>query len=331
MKLLIIGGTVFLGRALVETALSRGHEVTLFNRGQHNADLFPGVEKLRGDRDGNLAALKGRRWDAVIDTCGYFPRIVGDSAKLLANAVDVYTFISTISVYQEMKHSGEDETFPVGMIADPTVEQITGETYGPLKALCEQAVETHLPGRALIIRPGLIVGPWDRSDRFTYWPVRIGRGGEVMVPGRPDRGMQVIDVRDLAAFTLTLTEQKVAGIFNATGPATTLTMQDIVETCREVSGSDTTFTWVDSAFVLEQKVGPWMELPLWEGKDETSGLMSVSIARALKAGLTCRPLSETVRDTLAWNATRPADEERRAGLKPEKEQAVLAAWHARKR
>src|SRR5262245_38592594 len=194
MKLLILGGTVFLGRYLVETALAHGHEVTLFNRGQHNPDLYPDVEKLHGDRDGGLDILRGRRWDAVIDTCGYVPRVVRASAELLAGAVDHYTFISSISAYPSFKAIGNDERPPVGTLADPTVEEVTGESYGPLKALCEQAVEQALPGRTLNIRPGLIVGPYDPSDRFTYWPHRVAQGGEVLAPGRPERHVQVVDV-----------------------------------------------------------------------------------------------------------------------------------------
>ena len=198
MKLLILGGTVFLGRHLVEAAQARGHQLTLFNRGQHNPELFAGVEKLRGDRSGDLSALRGRRWDAVIDTCGYIPRIVRASAELLADAVDHYTFVSSLSVYADTSRPGIDESAPVGQLADETVEDITGETYGPLKALCEQAAGRALPGRVLTVRPGLIVGPHDPTDRFTYWPVRVARGGALLAPGRPERRVAFVDVRDLA-------------------------------------------------------------------------------------------------------------------------------------
>ncbi len=208
MKLLVLGGTVFLGRHLVEAATARGHSVTLFNRGQHNPELYPEVEKLRGDRDSDLSALQGRRWDAVIDTCGYLPRAVRASAELLADAVDHYTFISSISVYADFHTPAMDESAPVGTLADETVEEVTGETYGPLKALCEQAAERALPGRVLNIRPGLIVGPHDPTDRFTYWPVRVARGGEVLAPGRPHVPVQVIDGRDLAEWTVRMVEAR---------------------------------------------------------------------------------------------------------------------------
>src|SRR5262245_54236117 len=196
MKILMLGGTVFVGRATVEAALARGHEVTLFNRGRAQAELLPQVERIQGDRAGGLAALAGRRWDAVIDTCGYVPRVVRQSAEALAEAVDQYTFISSLSVYSDTSQRGIDENGTVGKLADETVEEITGESYGPLKVLCEQVVEQTLPGRALVIRPGLIVGPYDRTDRFTYWPVRVAQGGPVLAPGRPERLVEFIDVRD---------------------------------------------------------------------------------------------------------------------------------------
>lgn len=330
MELLIIGGTIFLGRYLVESALERGHRVTLFNRGQHSPELFPEVEKLRGDRDGGLDALRGRRWDAVIDTCGYVPRIVRASAELLAGAVDHYTFISSISVYAKLDRPGMDEQAELGRLDDETVEQITGETYGPLKVLCERAVEQALPGRALIVRPGLIVGPHDVSDRFPYWPRRVARGGEVLAPGHPRVLTQIIDVRDLADWTVAMAERRATGAYNATGPAAPLTMGEVLETCREVTGSDARFTWVDDAFLLGQGVGPWMELPLWVPEEpDSAGFSAVDCSRAIGAGLTFRPLADTVRATLAWDAARPADTPRRAGLAAEREAQVLAAWHTR--
>ena len=255
MKLLILGGTVFLGRHLVESALERGHTVTLFNRGQHNADLFPSVEKLRGNRDGELDVLRGRSWDAVIDTCGYFPRIVRASAEMLAHAVDHYTFISTVSVYAEVKQPSIDENAPVARIEDESVEKITEESYGALKALCEQAVERALPGRALVIRPGLIVGPHDPTDRFTYWPHRVARGGEVLAPGKATSRVQFIDVRDLAEWTMSMVEAKQTGVYNATGPAHALTMEQTLSECRKVSQSDARLTWVEEKFLLDAGSG----------------------------------------------------------------------------
>jgi nucleoside-diphosphate-sugar epimerase len=327
MDLLIIGGTVFLGRHLVEAALAHQHHITLFNRGQHNPDLFPQVEILRGDRDGGLGALQGRHWDAVIDTCGYVPRIVKSSAQLLAGSVQRYVFISTISVYADPPFAGMDETAPLGKLADETVEQITGETYGPLKALCEGAVEDALPGRTLIIRPGLIVGPHDQSDRFTYWPTRVGRGGEVLAPDEPTRLTQFIDVRDLASWTLSMAESRQTGIYNATGPNYPLTLGELLATCREVTQSDATFTWVSDKFLLDQNVVSFTELPLWLPR-EVAALDAVSISRALSAGLSFRPLAGTVADTWAWDKTRSPDLPRRNGLSPWRERELLQMWHS---
>jgi 2'-hydroxyisoflavone reductase len=304
--------------------------VTTFNRGQHERELPAGVERVRGNRDGELDLLRGRTWDAVIDTSGYVPRVVRASAKFLRDAVGGYTFISTISVYKTLPLPEMDETAPVGTLEDPTVEEVTGETYGPLKALCEQAVEAALPGRALAIRPGLIVGQLDPTDRFTYWPHRVAQGDEVLAPGTPDYRVQFIDARDLAAWTVAMTERAATGTFNATGPAEPMTMGTLLDTCREVSGSDARLTWVDEDYVVKAGLEPWMQLPLWipESDADTAGHNSVSIARAIQAGLTFRPLAATVRDTLTWDATRPADHAWRAGLPREREAEVLAAWHS---
>lgn len=323
MKLLMIGGTVFLGRHTVEAALAQGHTVTLFNRGQHNPDLFPDVEKIHGDRNADLKALNGREWDAVIDFCGYVPREVSTLAQVLAPSVKQYVFISSVSVYAELdKVPDLDENAPVGKLGDETTETVTGETYGPLKALCEQAAEQAFPGRALIIRPGLIVGPNDPSDRFTYWPVRVARGGPVLVPGNPNWETQVIDVRDLAEWTVQLVEQGAMGVFNATGPAKPLHFGDVIETSKSVSQSDATWVWAEEKWLLDAGVEPWMGLPLWLGGDD----MSANIEKAKAAGLTFRPLATTIADTLAWEATRPADHPWRAGLAPEKEAELLEKW-----
>lgn len=328
VKILILGGTVFLGRHLVDAALARGHEVTLFNRGQHNADLYPQVEKLRGDRNGNLDALKGRRWDAVIDTSGYVPRIVRESAELLANATNHYTFISTISVFADFSTPGLNEESLTGKLEDETVEAVSGETYGPLKALCEQAAEQAMPGRVLTIRPGLIVGPYDPTDRFTYWPHRVARGGEVLAPGNPEKQVQFIDARDLAEWNIRMIEAGKTGIYNATGPDYALSMGKTLDECKAVSGSDARFTWVPEQFLLERDVQPWMELPLWLPEEgDHAGMHSVDCSKAFAAGFTFRPLAQTVRDTLAWDATRPADHEWRAGMKPEREAELLREWH----
>ena len=328
MKLLILGGTRFLGRALVEAALAAGHDLTLFNRGQSNPELFPEVEQLRGNRDGNLEALQGRRWDAVIDTCGYVPRLVRASAELLAGAVDHYTFISTLSVYSDPTIVGMDESAPVGRLEDETTEEITGETYGPLKVLCEQAATEAMDGRALIVRSGLIVGPHDPTDRFTYWPYRVARGGEVLAPGQPDDPVQIIDVRDIAEWTLRATEARLAGPYNVTGPDYRLTLGDVLRTCCQVSASDADFTWVSDAFLLEHEVAAYTEMPLWVPA-EYPGFDRFDVSKALRNGLAFRPLEQTVRDTLEWQATRPAGHEWRGGLTSEREAELLRIWHGR--
>jgi 2'-hydroxyisoflavone reductase len=331
MRILILGGTVFLGRALVEAALERGHAITLFTRGQSNPHLFPEVENLRGDRASNLSALEGQRWEAVIDTCGYVPRIVRRSAEMLAFAVDHYTFVSTLSVYTDLSQPGIDESTPVGTLADETIEEVTGETYGPLKALCEQAVEQALPGRTLIIRPGLIVGPHDPTDRFTYWPHRVAQGGEVLAPGRPARPIQLIDVRDLAEWTLRLVEARQTGVYNADCPAQSVTMEQFLETCKSVSGSDATFTWVSEEFLAAQQVGEWMQMPLWvrESDPTNAGFFAMDCRKAVAAGLVFRPLADTVRATLDWDVARRSDHEWRAGISREREAELLKVWKAR--
>jgi 2'-hydroxyisoflavone reductase len=329
LKLLILGGTGFLGPHIVEAAQKRGHTMTLFNRGKTHPGLFPDLEKLHGDRDGNLKALEGRQWDAVIDTSGYVPRIVKLSADLLKDAVKQYVFISTISVYPEDVKAGSDETAPVGKIPDETTEQVSGTSYGPLKALCEQAAEKSMPGRATTIRPGLIVGPGDETDRFTYWPVRIAKGGEVLAPGSGEDPVQFIDVRDLAAFTITAIEKKRMGVYNATGPAETLTMMDFLEDCKSSIGGDVELTWVPTEFLQTQRVQPWSDMPVWV--PVSAGHMSeISVKKAVGAGLTYRPIAETVKDTLAWWQNEPkARQNLKTGLPAKREQDVLAAWHAR--
>ncbi len=338
MQLLILGGTIFLGRHLVEAALTRGHHVTLFNRGRHHPDIFPEVEKLRGDRDGDLTALEGRRWDAVIDTSGYLPRVVRASAELLSSNVDHYTFVSSISVYNDFSQPGITETAPVGALEDPAIEQVTGETYGPLKALCEQAVEDVLPGRVLTIRPGLIVGPHDPTDRFTYWPRRIARGGEVLAPGEPHALTQFIDVRDLAAWIVRLVEAEAAGTYNATGPAAPLTMEQLFHTCRATLNNNAWFEWVGEEFLLDSGVQPWTELPLWIplGDGKSAGFNTVDCSKAIESGLTFRPLSETILRTYAWDTEvttnqQPSAESRTTRptttLRPEREHELLTAWH----
>jgi 2'-hydroxyisoflavone reductase len=330
MKLLVLGGTVFLGRHLVESALARGHEVTLFTRGQHNPDVFPQVEKLRGNRDGNMEALKGRTWDAVLDTSGYIPRLVRASAELLAPAVKLYMFISTISVYADFSQPNFDEDTRTGTLEDEGIEEVTGESYGPLKALCEKAVQEAFPGRALIIRPGLIVGPLDHTDRFTYWPRRIAQGGEVLAPGDGTDPVQIIDGRDLADWTIRMVEQGKTGVYNATGPASTLTIRDVVEQCLQTTGSGADITWVSSDFLKEKEVQPWSDLPSWiPAEGDLAYMQTAGINRALDNGLTFRPLPETIQDTLAYLAVRPSGPELKAGIKSDREKELLEEWRLR--
>jgi len=241
-------------------------------------------------------------------------------------------FISTISVYKDYSIVGMDETAPVGTIEDPTLEQVDNETYGPLKALCEQAAEASLPGRVTNIRPGLIVGRRDRTDRFTYWPVRVGLGGEVLAPGTPDDPIQFIDVRDLAEFIVHSLEVKLSGVFNADSPGGLLAIGGLLDTCAEVTGSGASFTWCHADFLEEQSVTAWADMPVWApAVDEYVGFGRVSTAKAQAAGLGRRPLEDTVRDTLHWWNEQPAErrERLRAGIDPAREAAVLKAWHAR--
>ncbi len=315
MRLLLLGGPKFVGRAVTDAALGRGHEVTFFNRGTTSPDLYPEVEKLRGDRDGGLDALAGREWDAVIDTSGYVPRIVRGSAELLAGAAGRCCFVSSISVYADF--SGPvDESSPVGTLADETVEEMGEEyeNYGPLKALCERAVQDVFGERALIVRPGLIVGPHDPTGRFTYWPHRLARGGELVAPAPPERQVQFVDVRDLALWIVQALESERSGVFNVTGEG--LPWRDLL------AGADV--TWVDDAFLLEQGVGEWMELPLWLAAADSAGVHQADVSRAVSAGLRFRPVSDTLRDTLAKASLVDG-----VGLSPEREAALLAAWHAR--
>ncbi|MBC7929814.1 MAG: SDR family oxidoreductase [Rubrivivax sp.] len=337
MKLLVLGGTKFLGRHFVEVALAGGHEVTLFNRGQNNPDLFPEVEKLRGDRDGGLGALSGRRWDAVVDPSGYVPRVVRASAELLADSVGMYVFISSMSVYADFRQPN-DENSPVGMLEDESVEEVTGAAYGPLKALCEQAAEAAMPGRVLSVRAGLIVGPYDPTPRFPYWTARVARGGEVLAPALPGRQVQMIDARDLSEWILRMIAEGRGGVFNASGPDYRLTMEGMLEACRDASGSDARVTWAGAQFLLDAGVETWSELPLWipESAEKERYFLASNCEKAFSAGLTFRPLVETARDTLAWQKSGApvpvkdgvpmADE----SMKPERELELLKAWHDNK-
>jgi 2'-hydroxyisoflavone reductase len=324
VKLLVLGGTKFLGRAAVEAALARDHQVTLFNRGETNPELFPEAEKVRGDREHDLAALEGRSWDAVIDPSGYVPHIVRASGEALADSAGHYLFISSVSVYSDF--SGPlDEDSPLEELADDKpVDRLLEDysNYGALKVLCERAVAETMPGNHALVRPGLIVGPHDPTGRFTYWPHRIARGGEVLVPGPPEQTVQFIDVRDLASWLIDLSERKAGGSFNAINEG--VSWQTLAETCRDVAGSDATFAYVDGDYLAEQGVDEWMELPLWLHDPEAVGMHMTDVSRAIGEGLTFRPLEDTVRGTLDEAETTDA-----AGMAPEREQEILAAWQAR--
>ena len=320
MRLLLLGGPRFLGRVVTDAALAAGHEVTFFNRGRTNPELYPDVERLVGDRAEDLSPLGGRTWDAVIDTCGYLPGVVGASAEALAGT-GVYCFVSSISVYADFSVP-VDEDSPVAELGDLPADEVTEASYGPLKALSEDAVHEVFDERALVVRPGLIVGPHDPTGRFTYWPHRIARGGEVLAPAPPDRPTQSIDVRDLGAWIVSLCERGAGGVFNATHPG--ITFGALLETCRTVAGVDADVTWVTPEFLLAHEVGQWMELPLWLEGTETAYADRVDVSRAVAAGLTFRPLEETVRGTLDAAATTEA-----AGLRPEREAELLEAWHGR--
>lgn len=333
MRLLVLGGTKFLGRGIVDAALAAGHAVTLFNRGQTNPGLYPDVDGLRGDRHGDLSALQGRAWDAVIDPSGYFPRDVRASAELLRGVVGHYVFVSSISVYAFPFPAGIDESAPLRPVVEEA-DEVTGETYGGLKVGCETVLREVFPGAHANVRAGLIVGPHDPTGRFTYWPVRVARGGAVLAPGDPERAIQVVDVRDLGAWLVHLAERRIAGDFNAVCEPV-LTMGGLLETCRTVSGADAELVWMTDEFLLGEGVGPWMELPLWLEPAE-AGFVQVDVSRALAAGLACRPIAETVAATLDWAREDGATATLAsgmaigdAGMKPEREAELLAAWRSR--
>jgi 2'-hydroxyisoflavone reductase len=351
-KVLILGGTRFLGPALVEAALELGHEVTLFNRGRSNPHLFPTLEKLIGDRDpligDGLKQLEGRQWDVVIDTSGFLPRIVSASAELLAENVTQYVFISTISVYADQSKAGLQESDEVATLPEPSED--VRRYYGPLKAECERVVEARLPGRTTIIRPGLIVGPEDQTDRFTWWPVRIDRGGEVLAPGSPGDPVQYIDVRDLARFCLRTIDARLTGVYNALGPRGRTNIAELLYGCKAVTGGSAAFTWVPAEFLAGQGVQPWVHMPVWVPADGSSaGITQVNNEKSVAKGLEFRPLADTVRDTLAWFKSLPPEDrarlgadavyataenrndpapKRAVGLSAQREREVLEAWAA---
>ena len=334
LRILILGGTGFTGPYQVRYALGRGHKVTTFNRGKsHPGELPSEVEQLIGDRNGQLDALKGRTWDVVIDNPTTLPVWVRDAARILKGNVDRYIFTSTISVYQDSK-TGLDENAPLQSYegADPYKETLESmkangfKLYGPLKVLSEKEAEKWFPAKTLIIRPGLIVGPRDESDRFTYWPVRVYRGGEVLAPGKPVDSVQYIDGRDLAEWTIRMVENGETGIYNATGPAKPIGIGGMLDGIKTALQSNARFIWADEKFLTNQKVQPWSDMPVWAGAED--GITRTNISRALSKGLTFRPLDETALDTLAWFKSQPPDRQAhmKAGIIPERETEVLTAW-----
>ena len=337
LKILILGGTRFIGLHMTELALERGHTVTFFNRGKTKTDRFQEIERILGDRNGQIDGLKDREWDAVIDNSGYVPRHVRLSAELLAPKVKQYVFVSSVSVYPTFSEP-RDEKSPVGKLADETIEKVDGETYGPLKALCEQAAEKAMPGRTTVIRPGLIVGPDDNTDRFTYWPARAARGGEFIAPGAPGDPFQVIDVRDLAAFTLNAVENNVTGVYNLVSDPNAFKFGELTDASIAAAkklakpADEPRAVYLPADFLEAQQVAPWAEMPVWlPAKGDEAAFAGTSNAAARAKGLTITPIARTVEDTLAWHLSRPAEERERlkSGIAADKEATVLAAWKAK--
>jgi 2'-hydroxyisoflavone reductase len=337
LKILILGGTRFLGLHMTAYALERGHTLTFFNRGKTKTDRYPEVERIKGDRNGEIDGLKNREWDAVIDNSGYVPRHVKLSAELLAPKVKQYVFVSSISVYPNFAQP-RDEKSEVGKLPDESVEKVDGETYGPLKALCEQAAMQAFEGRGSVIRPGLIVGPDDNTDRFTYWPARAARGGEFIAPGLPTDAFQIIDVRDLAAFSIHAIENSVTGTYNVVSDPDDFKFGELTDACvasakkRAKPAAAPRAVYLPVDFLEKHEVAPWSEMPAWlPAKGDEAAFAGTSNAAARAKGLKITPLSKTVDDTLAWHLARPAEEQAKlkAGIAAEKEAAVLAAWKAK--
>jgi 2'-hydroxyisoflavone reductase len=340
LRLLVLGGTGFIGPYQVRYAVERGHHVTVFNRGRRQAELPEGVEHLQGDRNDDLTALERGEWDVVIDNPTTLPVWVRDAASLLRDRANHYIFVSTISVFADNSVPGKDEAGALAPYTgtDPMAETMetllanVGQLYGPLKALSEREAEKWFPGRTTVIRPGLIVGPGDPSDRFTYWPVRVSRGGEVLAPGTPQDPVQLIDARDLAEWTIRMAEQNATGIYNATGPAHSMGVGEMLSAMEPLAREPVRFTFADAEFLEAQEVRAWADMPTWVPPEgETAGFARVSNQRALGRGLTFRPIAETARETLAWFRSLPAERQARlqAGLSPERESQLLEAWHAR--
>ena len=340
LRILILGGTGFIGPHQVRYALARGHQLTLFNRGRRPKEWPAPVEELVGDRNtGDLAALEGREWDVCIDNPTSLPFWVRDAGRVLRGKVKQYVFVSTISVYASDARPGQDESAPLAEYKGADAMKETQETlranleglYGALKARSEQEAEAWFPGQVTVVRPALIVGPGDETDRFTYWPVRLRRGGEYLAPGDGRDPVQLVDARDLAEWIVRLAEQRTLGVFNALGPARELTMKGLLDGVGSGIGARAKAVWASTSFLEERKVSPWSDLPVWiPAAGDTSGSHRRSNRRAVAAGLTFRPLRETARETLAWFESQPAERQAklRAGLSAEREAELLAAWKA---
>lgn len=318
MKILIIGGTRFVGRAVVDAALGRGHTVTLLNRGRSAPDLYPGLERLRADRAGDLSVLDGRRWHAVIDVCGYEPEVVARSVQALHGAAEHYVFVSTVSVYVDHSRPQIEGQPVLRWHKDLS----PGDRYGARKAGCEQVVDRGFGDASLIVRAGMIVGPHDGTDRFAYWPRRVARGGRILAPGHPTDPVQFIDVRDLAGWMVRSAERGLSGIYNATGE--TITFGALLSACQaNIPGSDTELVWVDSARLLAAGADPWMGVPMWIAAPGWEAANRVDVGRALADGLALRPLSDTIHDTLSWDLARGGPPPGEEALTPDRERSLL--------
>jgi 2'-hydroxyisoflavone reductase len=334
LRILVLGGTGFIGPHIVNACRDHGHTLTLFNRGKRNASLFPDIETRLGDRNGQLETLNTGEWDIVIDNSGYVPRHVKLSAELLEPRVRRYIFVSSISAYADLSSPGIKEDDPTAKLPDPAVEEVNGETYGGLKALCEQTVERIYGKRATIIRPTYIVGPGDPTDRFTYWPVRVARGGQMLAPGAPTDPIQFIDVHDLADFMRRCAEENVEGRFNVCNPPRSVSMGVLLDVAKRLSHSDAEPVWADEVFLADSKVLESGEIPIWApSTGEYAGIALVDCARAVEHGLRITPVEKTVADTLAWHRTRPEEQQQklRAGLSAEREAELLAELKSRRK
>jgi 2'-hydroxyisoflavone reductase len=332
---LILGGTGFIGPHFVKSLMDGGHKVTLFNRGKRDPEVHEGIEQLLGDRDGQLDALKGRSWDSVIDNSGYFPRIVQLSCDLLKDHAKQYIFISSIAAYADFRKIGIDENYPLAKLQGPVVEERSGMTYGPLKALCEDVVKSVYGKNATIIRPTYIAGPGDYTDRFTYWPFRFSKGGEMLAPDKPESPIAYIDVRDLADFMNTCVTNRVMGTYSLVNPPGKATIGGLLDASRRVTGADTKVTWASLDFLAKEGLTS-SELfkpptfPIWDSPvGDLAGIGYLRSDRAQAKGLAYRTFDQTVRDTLDWQKTRPAENQTlKAGLTPEREAELLAKIHA---